>query len=308
MKLHQDAQFTPTRHNVALLLSRYGLEITGYELADSGIENCTVIVQATQGKYALRVYRRHKKSDGDIQKESDFVTYLADNEIPVAPPIKNLDGEDITHLEDSGHIWQAILMQHMPGSHAEHYSGVLMTSLATVQARMHTLAASYATDKRFGQNITELREAPFIKLIADRAALDSSRRSFVSRAENYLISLDEDLPSGLCHLDFGNGNVLSSNGTVTAVLDFDDLAQAPYVMCLAYTLWDIVYDLDLSGIAPYIKTYEEYRPLRSNEKSLLQPLMLFRHYMIGCISIAGGHMDNAEFEKHLSLESKLLGH
>lgn len=305
MKLQQDAQFTPTQESIILLLSRYGLELTHYELADSGIENCTIIVRAMRDKYVLRVYRQHKKSDSDIQQELDFVTHLANNGVPVASPIHNLDGNHITHLEQNERIWQAILMRHMPGNHSEHYSSALMTSLATTQAKMHNLATSYRAHDIFDHNLTKLREACFIKLIENREILNPLQRDFVNRAESYVVSLNETLPSGLCHLDFDNGNVLSREETVTAVLDFDDLAFAPYVMCLAYTAWDIAYDLGLQGIASYIKTYEKYRPLGSSERSFIKPIMLFRHYMIGCTSIAGDHMDDTKFIKYLKLESKL---
>jgi Ser/Thr protein kinase RdoA (MazF antagonist) len=308
MKLHQDAQFVPSRENISSLLARYGQELISYKPADSGIENCTVIAQAMSGIYVLRVYRQHKKSDKEIERELEFVAYLGRHSIPVALPIVNLNKESISHMEQDGYTWQAILMQYMPGGHPDYYSKGLLKSLATIQAKMHNLAAVYQPGDVVEEGPTELRETRFLKLIQNREVLNPQQRELIERADGYVLNLSNALPRGLCHLDFGSGNALATDDTVTAVLDFDDLAFVPYAMCLAYTLWDIAYNVGLDSTAPYIEVYETYRPLTAYEKDALKPLMLFRHYMVACILTANDHMNASKLARYLALESELLTH
>jgi len=306
MKLQHQTQFVPTRENVASLLSEYGLPLASYKLADSGIENCTIIVKAISGKYVLRIYRQYKKSDEDIQDELNFVVYLGKNGIPVATPIANLKSNFISYFEQNGYVWQAILMPYIQGTHPDQYTNELQANLATLQAKMHNLATLYEPGKASKPELVKLQETQFINMIQNREALDSQQKAFVKRAENYVVDLDNSLPRGLCHLDFDNGNILSVSNTVTAVLDFDDFMEAPYVMCLAYTLWDIAFDLGLDAMTTYVDAYNKGRPLTKREESFIKPIMLFRHYSIGCLDIATDQMSHPSFTKYLELEEKLL--
>jgi len=274
-------------------------------MADSGIENATIMVRTSSGQYVLRVYRQNKKTDEDIQHELGFVSYLGENGIPVAPPLANLKGRLISHLVQNGYAWQAILMCHMPGSHSDHYPSELITNLAATQAQMHILASSYRTSET-GKELTQLRESHFIKLIKDRGKLGPRLQGFIARAESYVVNLDGSLPKGLCHLDFDNGNVLSQNNAVTAVLDFDDLIVAPYVVCLAYTLRDVVHDHGLEGLKLYIETYDKIRRLTDKENNLIKPIMLFRHYVICCVVMAHKQISESKLNEYLKLESELL--
>ena len=303
MKLQSSAQFIPTPENVSLLIAVYGLEFTSFEQADSGIENCTLFVQTISGKFVLRVYRQLRKSDAEIQLELDFVNYLGGNDIPVALPLQKPDGGFIAHLKQNGDIWQAILMQYMSGEHPKTYTSELLAQLAIMQAKMHLLASSFPASNI--SRLTTLRESQFIKLLHAREKLEPRCQAFVTRAEAFSISLDASLPHGLCHLDFDSGNILVKNSEVTAVLDFDDLALAPYVVCLAYTLWDVAYDVGLSGVNSYLEIYENLRPLTLSERDIIATIMLFRHYAIGCKDVADGLMDETLLAKYLELEEAI---
>jgi Ser/Thr protein kinase RdoA (MazF antagonist) len=304
MKLDPHAQFEPTFDNLTAIISQYGLLLRTFELAKSGIENCTVFIETNKGAYVLRVYRQAKKTHAEIELEISFINYLHEHTIPVAAPINNQAGESVTQITALNKEWQAILMPVMGGVHAEHYSTKLIHSLATLQAKMHKLASGFKYTS--GPKVRELRESYFINLIENRHALDPIRAGFVDRAENYLVSLEGTLPSGLCHLDYDNGNVLSYQDVVTAVLDFDDLADAPFVMCLAYTVWDVLFDTGLDGLREYVSAYEKHRPLHNTEQKMLLPIVLFRHYVIGCKDIADGQMNDELLSKYIELEDAIM--
>ena len=303
--MHEASQFEPTKTNVTYLLELYGLEIVDFKLPKSGIENCTIIVTTTDGKYVVRIYRRDYKSDTDVLREVDFTQYLYKHGVPVVATLPNKNGAYISHLEVNGRTWQAILMAYADGEHAEFYSDTLISELAQVQARMHTLSTSYASYQGLDENKI-LKEEYFIKLIQNRPQLDDQIQSFIDRAEKYQVVLPAMLPKGLCHLDFDNGNVLSKFGKVTAVLDFDDLAIAPFVMCLAYTLWDVLFTVGPRGATTYLDRYTDYIKLSSLEKHFLLKIVLFRHYVTGCLKIANDGMDDEILKHYIDIENKLL--
>jgi fatty-acyl-CoA synthase/long-chain acyl-CoA synthetase len=56
----------------------------------------------------------------------------------------------------------------------------------------------------------------------------------------FVVELDDSLPKGLSHFDFDIDNILTKNDRVTAILDFGDMECLPLVVCLGYTLWDVL--------------------------------------------------------------------
>jgi homoserine kinase type II len=306
MKLDAESQFTPTKQNITGILSAYDIALTTYRSAKTGIENCTMHITSGQERYVLRVYRQNKKSDAAILSELKFIDYLLHNCIPTIPAITNKSGQTITHVRSKDLTWQAILMRYAQGTHAIHYSDVLLQNLANIQAHMHNLADAYDSSGDKLDTITELRETIFIKLIKNQHLLGSRYQAFIDHSKNYASKLDPLLPTGLCHLDYDNGNVLSKNGKITAVLDFDDLSYAPYVMCLAYTLWDVLFDTKLAKVKDYVVYYQKIRTLNTAEKAQLIPIILFRNYVIGCAQIAAGNMSDVLLKKYTEIEHQLL--
>lgn len=306
MKLNPKGQFAPTVENLSEILSQYSRSLKSFELARSGIENCTVFVDTDGGRFVLRVYRQSNKTEDDIQLEAEFVDYLHGQDIPVAVPIKSQAGLSVTKVSINQKDWFVILMPEMPGAHGESYTPELMTTLAQLQAKMHLAATTFKHETKPAQTYNELREGFFIKQITNLGQLDEQTSAFVDRAAAYSVQLSDTLPSGYCHLDYDNGNVLSDGNQVTAVLDFDDLSFTPFVHCLAYTIWDIVFEKGIGAIQAYCMEYEKVRPLTDHERAMLIPIILFRHYVIGCKDIVDEQMSSTTLARYLEIENVLL--
>ena len=306
MKLQPSDQFKPTSTNVSGILNLYGLSCTNFISAKSGIENCTLYVQTNSGTFVLRVYRYAKKAETDIRLEAQFVEYLHAHGIPTAVPIRNLQDSPYTQFSSDNKIWYAVLMPFFTGTHADRYTDAYLRNLASTQAKMHLLAQKFPASADTKVRDVVLQEGYFIQLIENRAELDPHISSFVDRAEAYTVRIDTALPSGYCHLDYDNGNILSDNDSIVAVLDFDDMQFTAFVRCLAYTVWDIMFELGLSSIQDYVDIYEHYRPLSAEEKSLLLPLVLYRHYLIGCKDVADNAMSPELLQTYLEREQELL--
>jgi Ser/Thr protein kinase RdoA (MazF antagonist) len=304
MKIQPESQFKHSIDNVASLGRRYGITVSNYAEATSGIENTTLIVTGQDGKYVFRIYRQGKKTNAHIQAEIDFVAYLDKNHIPVPSVIKNSAGEDITVFESRSRQWQLVVMDFVKGSHPDTISPELLAGIATTQAQMHVLAANYTHRTGTVRTLTKLAETKFIRQI-NMAAIDERLAAFLQRGAAYEVKLDTELPTGLCHMDYNEQNMLCNDNAITAVLDFDDLSVAPYAVCLAYTLWHMQDSHGPAAADAYPKIYEQIRPLTIPEKRLLPATRLFRHYVVSAIKVLDGETGPKHIEEYLHVERSL---
>jgi Ser/Thr protein kinase RdoA (MazF antagonist) len=115
------------------------------------------------------------------------------------------------------------------------------------------------------------------------------------------------LPKGLSHFDFDIDNILTQNERVTAILDFGDLECMPVVVCLGYTLWDVLFEEGGSpaAVTRYVQQYQELRHLHQHEKEVLREIILFRHYVITTVQISFGHFSQHDLDKALQQEQEI---
>ena len=302
MKIDSKQQFQPTRAALKDILVAYGLALVNFRSAETGIENCTLFIETNKGPYVLRIYRRMRKSDRDISTELDFIAYLDKHDVPVASALANLDGAYVTHLDG----WRSILMPHIEGTHANHYNKALVTELSTWQAKLHQLALIYDSENTPLEPLRFLQDRTFLPSVNMRD-LNNDARLFMERAASYSVPLSSGLPTGLCHLDYDIDNILvGKNDTVTAILDFDDLTYAPLVVCLGYTMRDVITHGSLRLAEAYLKSYNERRTLTDMERDLLPRIMLYRHYMLGAFVAVAGDMDDETTAKYIHRENMFL--
>jgi len=305
MKLNPDHQFAPNEANVKSILELYGLALKQLTPATSGIENTTLIITTSTGKFVLRIYRQHSKDLERIEQEINFVDYLNKKGIKVPAIVPNIKNENITEVEIDGVNWQTILMEFVEGSHAMAYTEPLLQDMADAQSRMHLLSTGF-NDNSSESIIRELKESVFIKLIDKSRITEPRLIEFLARAESYQKTLEPKLPAGLCHLDYDRENILADkHGNIKAILDFDDLASAPFVLDLGYTLWEIWYTNGKETAKRYLTLYEQNRPLSDLEKSFLMPVILFRHYVICSADVVRGQNDESSIDKNLKLEAEM---
>lgn len=309
MKIEPNKQFPHSEPIVAALANSYDIELLNYREASSGIENTTLIVKGSESTYVFRIYRQDKKTNGQIQAELDFMAYLRRDGIPIPKIIPNNQGQSVTIFPTPEYTWQAIAMEFIAGKHVGLPSAKLLADMAGIQARMHLLAAKYVAPTENICLIKELVENQFIQQI-DRSVLGAELQGFVQRGSQYKLALndrlDRNLPTGPCHFDYHKQNILCHDGVITAVLDFDDLSVAPYVVCLAFALWHVYDQLGVTAMRTYLEHYERLRPIEDQEKDILYPAVLFRHYMITAIKILDGQTSPDDIQSYLQTENYLL--
>ena len=67
MSFKKTGQFIADKNVLQDILSKYRIDNFSFTSAKSGIENATYIIEATNSKFVLRVYRLNKKTLSDIK-------------------------------------------------------------------------------------------------------------------------------------------------------------------------------------------------------------------------------------------------
>lgn len=301
MSFHNDGQFPISHESLADILRQYDIASFTYVYATGGIENTTCFIKTPSQRYALRVYRYAKKPTAAMMREMQYMDVLREHGLPIPQVYSNNAGRSITTVHVDGAEWQAILMEYMHGTHPVSYSPNLLRHMAQVQASMHTIGAGMPGGRI---TLTELVEGEFVKRL-DMSTISGQRaRRYIERISSYAVQLGPTLPCGYSHFDFDMGNILvGSHNKLVAILDFDDLQYAPLVICLAYTLWSILFETgDMAHVEQYLAVYQQYRNLTPLERAYLPRIMLFRHYVITALKMLNGHTQAADITRYESLE------
>jgi Ser/Thr protein kinase RdoA (MazF antagonist) len=304
MKLQPENQLVHSLNIVASLGKRYDIVVDRYSEAASGIENTTLVISSGDSRYVFRIYRHGKKTNEQIAAELEFMAYLGNHSVPVASIRANNEGGLITLFESGAKSWQAIVMDFVEGEHPKELTNALLTDIATTQAQMHLSGADYHAQTEVIRQLDTLVETEFIKQI-DLKSLDDELRAFFERGAAYNLSLSPDLPCGPCHLDYDEQNMLCRDDALVAVLDFDDMAIAPFAICLAYTLWHVQDSYGQAAADAYLSVYQQLRTLTQLEQQLLPAAMLFRHYMITAIKVLDNQISQQDIHDYLQTEQFL---
>jgi Ser/Thr protein kinase RdoA (MazF antagonist) len=307
-KLHE-GQVEGTHENLAVLLKRYDITDFTFIPINEGIENSSFRIKAADKEYVLRVYRHKKKPESEIEREINFVRLLQQNQIPVPMVHPTIEGSAYGRATINEKEHYSILMDFVEGaSVTTNPSTTLLTELATYQAKMHLLGIEFA-------HSTDASKKPWNDLkdgiadkIKDSTAYGKEIEAFIERVKKYRYPLNPDLPYGYNHLDIDfDGNVLTKDNHVAAIIDFDDLEYSPTIACLGFTLWNTLDDEGEEAMRNYLHEYEKIRPLTSLEYEILPHVIFFRNYAIGITRLILHEKDMAEadMEDILRLEQEI---
>ncbi len=284
-KIDPANQLQITNEVIDKLLKQYSIIDYTYEIITEGIENTSLIVSTGKQKYVLRIYRQLKKTTDDILLEIQFQKLLKNKGLPIPEIRMNNDGDDVSIVKINNKYWQVILMEYLGKTDFASYTPELLREMAITQAKMHQLGIAFAKDKVHTKRISELNET--ISQRHPTRLKNKKHQNFLQRATAFHLTFENELPYGYNHLDYDTyGNILIKNNKIMAILDFDDLAYSPCIVCLGYTLWSILFSTNQQELLyQYIRYYETVRPLTKNEREILPQIMLFRNYAIGAIEM-----------------------
>jgi Ser/Thr protein kinase RdoA (MazF antagonist) len=308
-KREPNSQILASKETLARILAAYSISDFIFEPIDQGIENTSIRIEASGRKYVLRIYSQNRKKDEDTLFEINFQDQLREKGIPIPEIYKNAQGERLTIAEIDGKRWQAILMHCIEGSSTTRDpSAELIAELAQMQARMHVFGIEFAGTVDKPKRLWADLHDSLLQKITDMPREGTELRSLAERIAAFRYPLDPELPYGYNHLDIDlGGNVLTKENKVTGIVDFDDLAYSPSIICLGYTLWSILDEGGEGAVRSYLSEYEKIRPLTPLERETLPHAILFRNYVIGAVRLllGEGHVPFADIERLIALEKEI---
>lgn len=285
-KMYYD-KLQPTREAISRILENYGIAEFTFEIITRGISNTTIRIQSGGDIFIMRVYSRKKKTDSQIIFELHFQDYLREHEIPIPRVCQNADGKELTVCSIDGKSWQVILIEFVEGSSkTTRHTPELIMSLASIQARMHLLGAQFSYRAPKKDKSWKILSDYYAVCFNDISGYQKDIQDFIIRAKNFTYKLDLSLPCGFNHLDFDlDGNVIVKDSRINGIIDFDDLSFSPSIVCLGYSLWNVLHDENIEKMKEYLACYEKIRPLNNSECVALPNIILFRNYEIGALRL-----------------------
>lgn len=249
------------------------LALNSYEnrVYQVGIENASPVV--------AKFYRPQRWSDDAILEEHEFAIALADQEIPVVPPLL-LGGKTLHH---SGHYRLAVYT--CRGGRAPDLDNYeLQAQLGRLVARIHLEGQTRRFEHRPSIDIDSYGVESLEYLVDNDFIPDDNREAYESVAELVLEGVETCFERAghvreiRLHGDFHPGNVLVARDQLH-IVDLDDARHGPAVQ----DLWMFLSgdrDEQTPQLTALLEGYQSFRPFDARELHLVEALRSLRimHY------------------------------
>jgi Ser/Thr protein kinase RdoA (MazF antagonist)/RimJ/RimL family protein N-acetyltransferase len=139
-----------TKEKLREVLNNYfsdGFEFS-FKPVDAGYENINIIVKVINKKYVLRIYNdkqygRVLRDQRHLLYELTFLSYLAENGIPVAKINKTLGGKLFSNIKLAKHNLFVVLFDFIEGSEIKRFNKEKISDMAVWMAKIHELSFEY---------------------------------------------------------------------------------------------------------------------------------------------------------------------
>lgn len=218
------------------------------------------------GSVFLRIYEEQSREGAE--GELALLQWLSERGLPTARALPRLDGAGRTaelhgkavavfpwvsgvircqatvSPDDARTIGSALARIHLAGSPSPRPGRFRLSDLRERCARI-------------GREASPELAALAPKLLGELDAIEASRSA--------------EAPRGLCHGDLFRDNVLWSDGTLAALLDFESASEEPFAFDLAVTLlaWCYGDDFDPALTRAMVESYQAARPLTAQDRAAL---------------------------------------
>ncbi|MEM7129441.1 MAG: phosphotransferase [Chloroflexota bacterium] len=277
------------------ILPCYSLkQVTDCFLLQHG-DNDTYIVYQGATKYILRVWSKDERTHAEIEAEVELLDYLAQNDVPVAKPLKRVDGRYLTEVN---------------APEGMRFVGIFHYAEGVIPGWQITPEQSFC----YGQGVAKMHctfdelTSPYLRPQWNLAKLlvgplDTIHPMLIHRPsdQRYLVDLVEilseklaDMPQtqpvfGLCHGDLHKANLLWTDDQQLTLLDFDLCGYGWRAYDLAILFWSTCHLKQAKAVREaYISGYGEVRPLESIELQTLPYFVAVRDIYI--MQTRVGHM------------------
>lgn len=285
---------------VQVVMEQYDLGVLkGLSLEPGGTANATAVVETSQGVFYLRRRARHYAVPAVIAHDHAFRLHLAEQGLPVAPPLLSRQGSAIVQLQEDCYE----ITQGQPGGPPTLENPLCLASMGEFLGRLHRAAADFRppADKgwdRFDKPTAALALTEHLQTLHPTPC-QAEALAVLHRCSTFLLTAFPDdfyfsLPAGTIHGDYHPANVKCQGPTVTGLFDFDMASHQPWLLDVADGLlyFGLVREesfngrsmatltrggcLDLERMGLFAAGYQEVIPLTPEEIRAVPQAMLAR--------------------------------
>jgi len=224
----------------------------------------------------VKFYRPGRWTDEQIFAEHDFLAALAEQELPVAPPLEIADDSTLALVEETGircAVWPRI-----GGRIADELDEERIRRLGHLMARVHNVGEYCDADSRIRLDPDTYGRENLEFLLEHDILPDSVRDSYSALVETLCTTVDpwfEAVEYQAVHGDCHIGNVLWRDEGPFLV-DFDDMVRGPCVQ----DVWLIAPGRDPEGVhlrQAFLEAYSDFREFDHASLRLVEPLRALRY-------------------------------
>lgn len=221
---------------------RFALDKPAYcELLHRGM-NDIYLVRTPRGRFALRAWRTGWRSMDDVAYELEFLCFLKEHGLPIAPPIPATDGTLFFTIQAPEGPRAMALFQWAPGlKFGASPSPEKAFEMGEIFGRIHTAARNFRPKLvREANSVEEMRgHLPhLLRLVEDRPDDAKYYTHVMERLSAALEAIDPAVaPRGPNHGDFHFNNVHVDDGGHITILDFDNGGEDFFLQDVMCYVW-----------------------------------------------------------------------
>jgi Ser/Thr protein kinase RdoA (MazF antagonist) len=248
------------------------------------------ISDADETPYVTKFYRPGRWSAETIEEEHRFIRELAAEEIPIASPLEDEDGETLAEVtlrtEEGDEDFFFALFPKRSGRLFDAESDEAWIRIGRLCGRIHAVGSRTEAPHRPYISPGAGSRAQIEEILAHEVIPGDLSGEFTDIARGLLeriAPLFEGVPVIRVHGDLHRGNILDRGDEGLLLIDLDDMASGPAMQ----DLW-----LLLPGrrgevgreIALLAEGYEDFRPFPWDQTALIEPLRFMRmiHFIAWC--------------------------
>jgi 4-aminobutyrate aminotransferase-like enzyme/Ser/Thr protein kinase RdoA (MazF antagonist) len=279
-----------------ILKTYFEIEATEIKRID-GYDNVNYLVKSHDSKYIFKTYA-YKPEVYDLAcAESDILTALGNGRFP--RPIKSRDGDAVKIIEIHG---QRLIIRLLSFLEGDFFSEVPHTPdlfesfgsfLARMELQLRHLRNYVIESRKFEWDLQHLYlNEPYIQDIPDPHD-KKVVNYFMQQYRELVVPALPRLRKSLIHNDGNDRNVLVTDGNVSGIIDFGDVAYAPLINELAVAITYAIMDKSdpLQWARHILKAYHQILPLLPEETDLLYYLLAGRLCLSVCNSAHSKKLD-----------------
>lgn len=275
-----------------------------------GYDNENFLIKTESKKYVFKTYNYSEETLALVEAENQTLLFLqkkANKSIPI--PITFADGSyaKIIDIHGKKSVCRMLsfidgksmgnvettekLLQSLGGFLAEMDLKLQKFNNYTIKARQWEWGIQYLhLNEKYIQDITKAKDRSTVKY-------------FFQRFKENVAPLLPELRKSIIHNDANEWNVMVSNGEISGIIDFGDLAYSPLINELAVAISYACYNMEdpLNGASVILRSYHKILPINEKELSALYYLIAARLCVSVCNS-AHSRKENPQNEYALVSE------